>query len=155
MHINYKDCSKKSDIIKIEALSVSPKIPETKNPFEIDINLSPSNFNKTINISDGTIYYKIIKGWIPLSSGSSDLCSTKDFDLPLGMGTMSLGGIKCPVTSGKFVLSLKGKIIKVLFNGKINIGVKVKDPKGSELACISINVNFSNKIKIKDEILNV
>lgn len=72
---------------------------------------------------------------------TGDICTAKTFTLPLGLGTLSWDGMKCPLAAGTLSVSTDIMLSSAIPSqyAKATISMKATTTQGDKLLCLSLN----------------
>ena len=80
-----------------------------------------------------------------LSKKGQDACKDNKFDLPLGMGSVSIPAVKCPVAAGDaLVIPAVASVAKSAPNGKLVATLAAEDKSGKSLFSIEYDVSLGS-----------
>jgi hypothetical protein len=133
LKLNWKDCGDSSTHGKISGFSPSSLTLGQKTTVtgtgSVDQGISGGTFDIAV------------KAGIISKSLNGDLCAPKTFDLPLGVGSVSWDGLKCPVAAGATSVSadinLSGSLPSSL--AKAAITIKGQSSSGDKLLCMEVD----------------
>lgn len=134
----WKDCGKPGGHGKISKIDIVPSQPVKGSEFSI-------NGEGTIDeqITSGKYTMSIHLNNIPVFSHTGDGCSPETVKLPLGMGTVDYGGLKCPTGPGAVDIGLKVTVGKLAPNGKYSATTTAVDSAGNQVLCAEVDFAFS------------
>jgi hypothetical protein len=133
LKLNWKDCGDSSTHGKISGFSPSSLTLGQKTTATGTGSVDEAISGGTFDIA--------VKAGIISKSFNGDLCAPKTFDLPLGVGSVSWDGLKCPVAAGATSVSadinLSGSLPSSL--AKAAITIKGQSSSGDKLLCMEID----------------
>lgn len=97
-------------------------------------------------VSASTYTLKISLNNIPIFTHSGDGCHPDKIPLPLGMGEVDLGGVKCPTVAGSTVdLNQAVTVGKLSPNGNYLTTFSAVDQAGAQVFCVQIAFTMSGQ----------
>lgn len=134
----WKDCGSPGSHGKISKIDIVPSTPVKGSTFSI-------NGEGTIDeaVPSGKYSLSIHLNGIPVFSHTGDGCSPEVVKLPLGMGEIDYGGLKCPAGPGTVDLGLKVTVGKSAPSGKYSATTTAVDNNGAQILCAEVDFVFS------------
>merc|ERR1712039_25203 len=92
--------------------------------------------------TDGTFTIKVTADLGIKETYTGKACEAKTFNLPLGLGTVSWGGLDCPVSPGTLTqkVGYTTKSIIPAALAKADISASAVDQNGDKAACITAHL---------------
>eukprot|EP00929_Paragymnodinium_shiwhaense_P108396 TRINITY_DN74715_c0_g1_i1.p1 TRINITY_DN74715_c0_g1~~TRINITY_DN74715_c0_g1_i1.p1 ORF type:complete len:177 (+),score=34.41 TRINITY_DN74715_c0_g1_i1:77-607(+) len=89
----------------------------------------------------GGSYVMGLKAGIISQSFTGDMCQPKSFNLPLGTGSLSWDGVKCPLPTGAVSISVDVSLSAALPGAlaSADINVAATGSNGDKLLCLNVN----------------
>lgn len=144
----WKDCSAPGSHGTVKNIVIKPAQPVKGQTFTVD---GTGTVDEAITASTYTL--KIALGGIPVFTHSGDGCKPDSINLPLGMGTVDLGGLKCPTAAGQTV-SLHQSITvgKASPSGKFTATFSAVDQNKQSALCVEIDFTMSAEAEEQEEL---
>lgn len=134
----WKDCGSPGSHGKISKIDIVPSQPVKGQVFTVS---GAGTVDE--QVTGGKYSLSIKLGGIPVFSHTGDGCSPETVKLPLGMGTIDYGGIKCPTGPGAVNLGLKVTVGKLAPNGQYTAITTAVDSNGGQILCAEVDFSFS------------
>lgn len=135
----WKDCSSAGAHGKVKDITITPAQPVKGQTFKVT---GTGTVDEVVSASKYTL--KISLNNIPIFTHTGDNCHPDSVKLPLGMGEVDLGGVKCPTTAGETVdLNQSVEVGKLSPNGNYVTTFSALDQASAEVFCVQISFTMS------------
>jgi len=140
LKLNWKDCGDASTHGKVSGLK-----PETLTLGQKTTVTGSGNVNE--QVTGGALAIQMKAGIIS-KTFNGDVCAAKTFHLPLGTGSITWDGLRCPVAAGAVdvptEIQLSGSLPASL--AKAEITIKATAPSGDNLLCMEIDTQPESQL---------
>jgi hypothetical protein len=92
------DCGTSADLVRFSSISIKPDPPVKGSPAVLNSTATASGA-----VEAGTFAMSVAINGMSLYSTQGNACGHSDITLPLGMGSVGVDGLPCPVTAGQEV----------------------------------------------------
>jgi hypothetical protein len=142
LKLNWKDCGDASTHGKVSGLK-----PDTLTLGQKTTVTGSGNVNQQVH--GGALAIQMKAGIIS-KTFNGEVCSPKTFHLPLGTGSITWDGLKCPVAAGAVdvptEISLSGSLPASL--AKAEITIQATAPSGDKLLCMEIDTQPESQLAV-------
>eukprot|EP01010_Urceolus_cornutus_P000994 NODE_1508_length_880_cov_231.351384_g1167_i0.p1 GENE.NODE_1508_length_880_cov_231.351384_g1167_i0~~NODE_1508_length_880_cov_231.351384_g1167_i0.p1 ORF type:complete len:166 (-),score=42.49 NODE_1508_length_880_cov_231.351384_g1167_i0:101-598(-) len=118
----------------------------------IDVNWTPNpstGMNVTITgtgnlpapaMSSGAWSLLVKQNGVPIAKKDHDFCSPDQVNLPLGLGSLYLPGVQCPVAAGPIVVNMYVSVASAAPSGVTTAELSAKDQANNRIFCIDVTM---------------